>query len=243
VRLEPKTRRWYLVPSPLLGPSCWRGVAEVLVNTGQRVLVAESGLTTTSDVDHVSPWVNQLSSIPRPDDDLPVIVVGHSAACPRIPLLASELLDKGWNVESIICVDGRLPDGAPFTATPEFGHMLDAMVRPDDYLPPWPLWWGSLVIGLVIDPALREQVLKQAKPIPRTWFDQGCPVPDLPPRVGRGYLAFGDGYIEAARQAVSEGWEVMRLEGDHLHQIVQPEAVTEALSDIVVRLALESGTR
>jgi len=239
--LEPKTRRWYLIPSPLLGPSCWSGVAEVLVNTGQRVLVAQSGLTTTAHSDHVTPWIEEIASIPRPDDDLPVVVVGHSAACPRIPLLGHELLNRGWNVESIICTDGRLPDGEAFTAHPEFGKMLDSMVRPDDYLPPWPLWWGSLVIGLVVDPEVRERVLTQAKPIPRSWFDQGCPVPALPAGVGRGYLAFGEGYSEAAQQAETDGWLVAKLEGDHLHQVVAPEEVTDVLVEMAARLGAESG--
>lgn len=227
--MQPAVRRWYLVHSPLLGPASWRGVAQVLASAGHVPLVAETTTTTTADSDHVTPWVKEILGPPPPADRLPVIVVGHSAACPRMPLAAAELLAAGWNVTAFILVDGRFPDGTAFTEHPRFGAMLDGMVRPDDYLPPWPRWWGSLVEGLVIDEAARLQVFSEARPTPRAWFDQACPVPDLPARIGRGYLSFGPGYAESADRAEAAGWLVRRLSGDHLHQVVAPETVAATL--------------
>jgi hypothetical protein len=186
-------------------------------------------MTTTLDRDHIGPWVKQLLDRPVPDDDLGVIVVGHSAACPRIPLLTAKMLAAGWNAAALILVDGRFPDGLAFTDHPQFGDMLDGIVRPDDYLPPWPRWWGSLVEGLVVDKTARTQVFGEARPPPRSWFDQACPVPDLPADLGRGYLSFGAGYVESADRAEADGWLVHRLAGDHLHQVVAPEAVAATL--------------
>ena len=186
------------------------------------------------------PWIAQILAPDVPDDDLEVAVVGHSAACPRMPLVADRLLDHGWNVTSVICVDGRFPDGRAFTVSePTYGPMLDGMVRPDDYLPPWPRWWGSLVEGLVVDPAARDLVFGEARPIPRSWFDQPCPVPELPERVGKAWLSFGPGYLQSCDRAYAEGWMTYRLAGDHLHQVVAPEAVASTLMAMVS--CLDSG--
>lgn len=190
-------------------------------------------MTTTADDDHVTPWVEEILAEPVPTDDLPVTVVAHSAACPRTPFVVDKLRRAGWNVDSFICVDGRYPDGQAFTVLePTFGPMLDSIVRPDDYLPPWPRWWGSLVEGLVVDPAARDLVFGEAKPVPRTWFDQPCPVPELPDEVGRAFLSFGPGYLESCDRAHSVGWMTYRLLGDHLHQVVDPEAVADTMMSI-----------
>lgn len=197
-------------------------------------LVADPAMTTTSHTDHLTPWIEEIVDLPVPDDDLPVVVVGHSAACPRTPFAADELAGRGWRISAQICVDGRFPDGRAFTVSePTYGPMLDAMVRPDDYLPPWPRWWGSLVEGLVIDPAARDQVFREAKPIPRTWFDQPCPVPELPPEIGKGFLSFGPGYLRSCQRAGDEGWTTYQLDGDHLHQVVAPRVVAATLMAMV----------
>jgi hypothetical protein len=222
----------------MLGPSSWRGVAEVLERLGHTCLVAAPTMTTTADTDHITPWLCDVLSAPVPADALPVVVVGHSAACLRVPLATHALVQAGWRVSAMICVDGRFPDGTAFTESgPEFGHMLDGLVRPDDYLPPWPRWWGSLVEGLVVDPAARDQVFAEARPIPRRWFDQACPVPELPAHVGRAFLCFGHGYTESGDRAEQAGWLTYRLTGDHLHQVVAPELVASTLLAMVTCLA------
>ena len=212
-----------------------------MADLGQEPLIAEARMTTTADDDHVGPWIEQIVAMDPPVDDLPTVVVAHSAACPRAPLLVSELLARDWPIRTMLLVDGRFPDGRPFTANPHYAKMLDRMVRPDDYLPPWPRWWGSLVEGLVVDPEARNLLLAEAAPIPRAWFDQGCPVPDLPPTVGRGFLSFGPGYAESCDQAFDAGWLTMRLNGDHLHQMIAPDAVAATLLAMVAGMSCGRG--
>lgn len=195
-------------------------------------------MTTPADSDHIGPWIRSILTAPVPMDHLPVVVVGHSSACPRVPLAARSLLDAGWPVSSIVCVDGRFPEGRTVSESrPEYAGLLDGLVRPDDYLPPWPRWWGSLVEGLVVDPAARDQVFAEARPVPRSWFDQACPVPALPEEVGRAFLCFGHSYLEAGDRAQQEGWLTYRLAGDHLHQVVAPGAVAATLMAMVACLA------
>lgn len=232
--MEPPQRRWYLLPSPLLGPASWHGVGRSLEAKGQAVLIADPAMTTTDDIDHITPWIAEILGPDVPDDDLDVVVVGHSAACPRVPLVTHRLIDHGWNITSYVCVDGRFPDGRSFTVSePTYGSMLDGMVRPDDYLPPWPRWWGSLIEGLVVEEKARDLVFGEARPVPRSWFDQPCPVPDLPPEIGRVFLSFGPGYLESCKRAKAEGWQTYRLSGDHLHQVVAPDAVAATLMAMV----------
>lgn len=235
------SRTWLLIPSPLLGPASWHPVADVLTQRGCRAVVAETTMTTTADLDHLTPWVNELLTMEVPDRDVPTSVVAHSAACPRTPLAVEELIGKGWAIDSMILVDGRFPDGKSFTeSSARFGDTLDGMVRPDDYLPPWPRWWGSLVNGLVVDPIARDLVFSEARPVPRSWFDQPAPVPDLTDRVAAGFLSFGPGYAEACEVAYKAGWVTNRLGGDHLHQVVAPEAVAASLIDMVTTMTGDS---
>lgn len=233
--------RWYFLPSPLLGPASWQAVADVMEAEGQETLIADPAMTTAGCGDHITPWIDEVLQAPVPTDDLPVIVVGHSAASPRVPLATRYLIDAGWNVEALVCVDGRFPDGRAFTeSASHFGDMLDGLVRPDDYLPPWPRWWGSLVEGLVVDKVARDRVFKEARPVPRAWFDQPCPVPELPPEVRRAFLSFGPGYTESYDRAHAAGWMTYRLTGDHLHQVVAPGAVASTLMAMLG--CLEAGT-
>lgn len=212
-----------------------------MADLGQEPLIADATITTTAHTDHVGPWIEQIVAMDPPADDLPTVVVAHSAACPRAPLLVSELLARGWPIRTVLLVDGRFPDGQAFTANKHYAKMLDRMVRPDDYLPPWPRWWGSLVEGLVVETEARNLLLSEAPPVPRTWFDQGCPVPELPPTVGRGFLSFGPGYAEACDQAFAQGWLTMRLSGDHLHQMIAPERVAATLMAMVAGMSCGRG--
>ncbi len=199
-------------------------------------------MTTTADLDHITPWVNEILAHAPPDDEVPTVVVTHSAACPRAPYLVDRLIHKGWSIDAMILADGRFPTGKAFTdMVPEYGVMLDGMIRPDDYLPPWPRWWGSLVSGLVVDPAARDLVFNEAAPVPRTWFDQPCPVPELPATVGRGFLSFGPGYAETCDEAHDADWLTMRLNGDHLHQVVAPDGVAATLMAMIAGMSCGRG--
>ncbi len=227
------------MPSPLLGPASWGSVAAAMADLGQVPLIADAKMTTTAETDHITPWIEQIAAIDQPGE--PTVVVSHSAACPRTPMLVAHLLERGWDIEAMLLVDGRFPDGQPFTARQHYAELLDRMIRPDDYLPPWPRWWGSLVEGLVIDPEARDLVFAEASPIPRSWFDQACPVPELPNRIGRGFLSFGPGYAESRDQAFDAGWLTMRLNGDHLHQMVAPDSVAATLRAMVIGMVCGRG--
>lgn len=230
-------RRWVLVPSFLLGPESWAGVAHVLERLRQDVTVTPSHRTTPRDADHIGPWFDAVMASVPPPCDTPVVVVGHSASCPRLALIVDGLLEAGHGVSSMIVVNGRVPeDGVvPTERDSPFMDTLDALERPDGYLPPWHRWWGPMISDMLPDDEARDRVLSEAKPVPRAVFDQPIPAPKLPGEVGFGFLALGEMYRPSFRQAREDGWATTRLGGEHLHMVVDPVTVTGALVSLAGR--------
>ncbi len=225
-----------LVPSFLLGPECWRGVGEVLGRLGYDSVIAAPGPTTPSDVDHIGPWVEQVVTAVDPDGTDPIVVVAHSMSCSRLPLIAEALLARGREVHALVSVNGKVPwiDGqSPVDADPQLRTLLDGLVRPNDYLPPWHRWWGSMILDMVPNEALRDRVFAEARALPRSVFDQAIHIPTLPPTVRRTFLATGRMYEPAYEAAKAEGWTVARLDGEHLHIVVDPVSVAGALLSLV----------
>lgn len=230
-------RRWVLIPSFLLGPESWSGVAHVLERLRQDVVITPTHRTSPRDEDHIQPWLDAVVGSVAEPSDVPMVVVGHSAACPRLPLVVDQLLGLGHEVSSMIVVNGRVPeDGVVPTARDSpFMDTLDALERPDGYLPPWHRWWGPMIEDMLPDDEARERVLSEARPVPRAVFDQPIPAPRLPGSVGLAFLALGEMYRPSFRQAREDGWATTRLGGEHLHMVVDPITVTGALVSLAGR--------
>ncbi len=220
---------WLLVASPLLGWQTWDQVASEMRRThGCEVTVPRIEVSAVGESDHLGFWAGQI--IEQVTSHRPAMVVAHGAAAPRVCWLAGQLLAAGLLVAGVVAVDGRFPEGgkAPTQARPSFGSLVDGVARPDDYLPPWPRWWGTLADELV--PArLRQDVLADAPMVPREVFDQVIPDVTLPDSLHYHYLGFGDGYCDELDRAAMAGWRTTRLPGQHLHQLVAPAAVARAL--------------
>ncbi len=109
------------------------------------------------------------------------------------------------------------------------------MVRPNDYLPPWHRWWGSMILDMVPNEEVRNRVFSEAKAVPRALFDQGIEVPTLPSSVRWAFLATGKAYEPAYERAKAAGWQVARLDGEHLHIVVDPVTVAGILLSLIDR--------
>ncbi len=220
---------WVLVPSPLLGGSSWNPVASEMRST-HRCHVTEIDVVPSmvGEPSHLAHWADQVVALV--EGDTPVVVVGHGAAVPRLPWLCGRMLAAGHPVTGLVAVDGRFPEPglAPTAARPSFAGLIDDLVRPDEYLPPWPRWWGTLAFELV-PVQYRERLLADAPMLPRESFDEPIPAVELPPTFNCHFLAFGHGYRDEMERAAAAGWQVTWLRGQHLHQLVEPAAVARAL--------------
>jgi hypothetical protein len=219
-----------LLPSTLLGPSCWRPVADALSDRGLAVAVTpQPPRAPRCAADALGAY---LAAIPSDRD---VVLVPHSNAGVFVPSLAAQRRTAGY-----VFVDAGLPPdaGSFVTMIPaEFYDLLAGKAADEGLLPPWTQWWDDeALLGLFPDARTREVVEREQHRLPLSYFDERVPVPaDWPARPGA-YLAFGDTYAAERAAAVARGWPVMTLPGEHLHMLVDPEGVASAITDLMAKI-------
>ena len=228
-------RALVLVHSPLVGPATWAPTARVLRARGETVCLP----ATTPPIDCDPPWwrVAAADVVDAVGDEVgpgpSLVLVGHSAAGPRIPAIGAALEEAGHVVVAHLLVDAGMPyaDRRPADALPaEFVDHLATLVRPDGLLPPWPEWWpASLLEDLLPDAEQRAAIAAECPATPRALYDEPVPVPDRWPGTALcGYLSFT--YEDDAAEAQRRGWIVGRAEGHHLQPAVDPDGVADQIA-------------
>jgi hypothetical protein len=223
-----------LLPSPLLGPACWRPTGEALSDDGWEVAgVPVPPRPPRTGADALGTY---LAAIP---DDRDVVLVPHSNAGLFVPALAAMRRAAGY-----VFVDAGLPgdaDRVPMIPA-EFCDMLAGMADGDGMLPPWTHWWdGEDVSALFPSARVRAEVEAEQQRLPLSYFEETLSIPrGWPDRPGA-YLAFGDTYAAARSAAAARGWPVTTLAGEHLHMVVDPPGVAAAIASLV-RDLLRSGS-
>ena len=218
---EPSSVRLALLASPLLGPAVWAPVAEVLRRRGWDVLAPTPYSAVTGPDDVVR---HLLGEIPH---GVPVVLVPHSNAGLYVAALAAER-----DVRGVVFVDAGLPADRSTTPTApaSFREFLAGLADDRGVLPVWTEWWADEdLTGLFPDPEQEAAVVAEQVRLPVAYFDAEVPSPvgwqDLP----TAYLAFGDTYAAERDDAERRGWAVATLAGGHLHPLVDPVGVTDAL--------------
>ncbi len=225
-----------LIHSPLVGPTTWEPVAVALRERWRSAMVAPLQ-------DHVySPrpyWVQHAEAVKyglqalRPNR--PVILVGHSGAGPLLPVIGARLRQP---VAAYLFVDAGIPVDA--------ASRLDLMQRED---PVWaaqfeqslrdgevfPTWTDEDLAAIVPDAEQRRALLADLRPRDWIFFAEPIPVPGGWPDAPCAYLQFSAAYDEPARQAQAQaqGWPFRHMDAGHFHMLVEPEAVAEAMLELV----------
>lgn len=216
-----------LLPSPLLGPSCWRPVAEVLSSDGWPVTsVPQRAIRTLEDA-----LTAYLAAIPP---DRSVVLIPHSNAGLFVPSLAAKR-----RVAGCVFVDAGLPgavDHVPMIPA-RFYDMLAEKADASGLLPPWTQWWdGEDLSVLFPDARTREVVESEQRRLPLAYFRESVPIPSDWPSAPGAYLSFGDTYAAERARAAAWGWPVTTLPGEHLHMLVDPVSVARAIADLIAGL-------
>jgi hypothetical protein len=108
----------------------------------------------------------------------------------------------------------------------------------DGRLPPWTEWWDEDISVLFPVAATRAAVAAEQPRLPLAYYEQSLPVPaGWDDEVSCGYLLFIPPYDEVAADARSRGWLVEELTGQHLHQLVDPDAAADRLITMADSLA------
>lgn len=216
-----------LLHSPLLGPAVWGPVATKLSLRGYRghvISALPSPPRTVGDVmDHF------LSEVPR---DRGVILVPHSNAGLYVPTLVEHR-----NVVGSVFVDAGLPPSAGEVpmAPPKMVAMLADKVDGAGLLPPWTTWWAEAdVADLFPNAEVRVGVEREQSRLPLSYFSARLSIPPgWDTDLAGAYLAFGGTYGADLRRAEEHGWPVAMMLGSHLHQLIDPVAVTRELQKLL----------
>jgi hypothetical protein len=224
---------WVLVHSPSVGPLTWAPIAERLRGRGY-----ESVVPSLLDVGAAGApfWPRVLEDVTAALRPLApgrtVVLVLHSNAGLFAPTLITGL-DR--SVGACLFVDAALParSGASPVAPPDLLEALRVKADEDGLLPPWTQWWDDDdVAPLFPNAATRLAVTAEQPRLPLAYYEQSIPAPAGWDDVPCGYLYFGPPYGELAAEAHGRGWPVRHVPGLHLHQLVDPDAVTTALIEL-----------
>jgi hypothetical protein len=154
----------------------------------------------------------------------PIVVVAHSNAGPFVPLIVHAARRP---VAGCLFVEARLPSrtGPTAMASPQRLNYLRSLVT-DGRLPQWTAWWDEDDVAVLFpDPQTRLTVSAEQPRLPLSFYEQQIPVPHGWDNRPCGYLLFGPSYDHVAQDARVRGWDVDQIPGQHLHQLVDPDAV------------------
>jgi pimeloyl-ACP methyl ester carboxylesterase len=229
--------RLVLLHSPLLGPLCWRRVAEVLRQRGQAAEAPAWPRLSTLGEDCYAALANSMAATLGSGDG--AVVVAHSGAGALMPSVAA--LAKG-RVKGVVYCDAILPHpGLSWidTAPPNLAAQLLAGAAAGR-LPPWDRWWppGALE-KLIPDHALRMALIAELEPIPVGYFEELAPELELDAPAA--YLQLSGAYVEEAQMAGRRGWPVVSLPLHHLAMLTHAEAVAGAIQSLSERLQAAHG--
>jgi hypothetical protein len=216
-----------LLPSPLLGPACWRAAGALLAAGGW-------------DISEVPPWRRPvrtvvgvteelLAAIPQDRD---TVLVAHSNAGLFVPALAR----SRPRVAGYVFTDAGLPPAGSRqvpVAPASFRDMVTGLADSGGLLSAWTAWWAAEELsGLFPDAATRAEVEAEQRRPSLSYFSETVPVPAGWPARPGAYLAFGTGYTREERTARELGWPTRVLDGGHLHMLVDPPGVAAAIASL-----------
>jgi len=222
-----------LVHSPSVGPATWQPVAERLRESGHEAVVPSLLSVAAGRAPYWPRVVTAVrAGLAGKDPVSPLILAAHSNAGVFVPVLARDL---GRPVACAIFADATVPaaDGATSVAGDDFLPFLRGLADEDWMLPRWTDWWADSDIATVLpDPLIRRVITDEQPRLPLQYFVQRVPTPAGWDRVRCCFLQFSAAYDGEAAEARRRGWPVRHVPGEHLHQVVDPDAVTRALIEL-----------
>ena len=223
-----------LVHSPSVGPATWAAVAGRLAAAGCDVTVPS--LLSVADGEapywpHVAEAVTaHLAGLPP---DQPLALVAHSNAGLFLPVIRRGLAQS---VTAAVFVDAALParHGQTPVAPAELLAFLRGLAGQDGRLPRWTDWWDEADIApMFADQRDREVIIAEQPRLPLAYYEEQVPVADgWDDDMQCGYIQFSEAYDGPAADASQRGWAVRTLPGEHLHQVVDPDATAALLLEL-----------
>ncbi|MCP2030112.1 hypothetical protein L1277_000176 [Okibacterium sp. HSC-33S16] len=216
-----------LMSSALLGPAAWVPVEAELRARGRDVVIAPPA----DEADPETPADAALGYATATPADRPVILIPHSNAGSFVPTLI-----EIRNVVKVVFVDATIPVAsgrqkiAPKNLVDALEHRADA----EGFLPPWTEWFSEPdVAALFPTRALRTHVERQQPQVRWDFLTGELEIHPGWQSTPAGYLAFGSTYAAEMERARALSWPVRQLNGRHLHMLVDPPGVADAILALV----------
>jgi hypothetical protein len=168
---------------------------------------------------------NAVDQLPQ---DQSVVIVVHSNAGLFVPVIVGAVSRR---IVGCLFVDAALPSrsGPTAVAPPEVLDFLRPKVTAGR-LPQWTAWWEeSDVAPMFPDAQTRTAVSAEQPRLPLSYYQELVPTPAGWDNRPCGYLLFSPPYEPIAEDAGHRGWAVDQVPGEHLHQLVDPRAVTDRI--------------
>jgi pimeloyl-ACP methyl ester carboxylesterase len=226
------------VHSPLVGPLTWRAVANHLTATGWHASLPDLTGAMAGPAPY-QPRIAQAVAAATQTLDRPAVLIGHSAAGPLLPGLATHLPVP---VRALVYADARLPyPGRTWfeTAPADLVSQLRSMAT-DGRLPPWHEWFPpDAVATLLPDARQRAEFIAELSTLPLAYFDECMPEIHWSGRYG--YLLLSEAYRDQARRAAETGAPVVEQLSHHLAPLTSPDTVASGLVELLRALTVHTG--
>jgi hypothetical protein len=212
-----------LMHSPSVGPATWAPVAERLPGSIVPPLghVAEAGPPFWPVV--AESVATAIGGLPDGDE---VVLVAHSNAGLFVPAVVERV---NRTIKALVFVDAAVPArrGPTAVASPEDLRFLRGLADAGGRLPQWTHWFDEAdVAPMFPDPRTRRIVEAEQPRLPLSYYEQQVPAAAGWDQRPCGYVLFAPPYERIARDS---GWPVEHVPGLHLHQLVDPDSVAEAI--------------
>lgn len=223
---------WLLIHSPLVGPATWSRVAAELRRRGEEAVIPDLTPTLTAETCRA---VLQSELVAGMVEGGAVVLVGHSAAGPLLPLIAQRLNWQGVTVTGSVFVDAGLPhpgrsamDVLPRPAVEQLGLMAV-----DGWLPPWTSWWPPEQLQAMLPDAQLRRLMTESSPrIPISMLMEELPAVGEDNLGTCSYIRLSAPYEPLAENAEHAGWPVRRIDANHLAILTSPDEIVETLQQV-----------
>jgi hypothetical protein len=225
-----------LVHSPSVGPATWQPVADQLRARGYDAIVPSLLHVGRGEPPYWPRVVDAvLAGLAGTAAQRPLVLVAHSNAGLFVPVIRTALAHP---IAGSVFVDAALPalGGQTPVVPDEYLHVLRGKADATGLLPPWTDWFDEEdVAPMFPDPVTRRTVTEEQPRLPLAYYGQPVPVAPGWDDHPCAYILFGPPYEELAAAASERDWPVLAVPGTHLHQIVDPAAVTTAILTAIGR--------
>jgi Alpha/beta hydrolase family len=226
-----------LVPGPFVRASSWEPTAKYLREAGYNTQVPDI-LSGHLQPPSWSAWSSHLLHHISPCDE--AVLIGHSSAGPLAADLAGRL-----QCRCIVIVDGHIPpsQGIVPAVRPAFRDFIQRLAAGERILPIWSRWFSGdaqreALLGLDLlasDPVAFAKFENELLRFPVDWFDDMFKIADWD-QIPAGFIQTCAIYDYAVEEAQRRGWPVTKLQGTHLHPMLEPAETGGAIIAMIHQL-------